>query len=88
MKHLSDSTLDLIDRASSKLGPLSDGLDKLVERVVPTVTASACGGTHCKTVCTNIICAHRLARVAFYASSQTNCNLQKYNCSVTVDCLC
>jgi len=54
MKHLTDSTLNIIDRASSKLGPLSSLLDKLVERVIPTTTAAACSGAYCGAVCDTV----------------------------------
>jgi hypothetical protein len=54
MKHLTDSTLSVIDRASSKLGPLSSLLDKLVERVIPTTTAAACSGAFCGAFCDTV----------------------------------
>lgn len=44
MKSVTDSTLRIIDHASSKLGPISSLLEKLLKRVVPTATASACIG--------------------------------------------
>ena len=88
MKTLTDSTLSAIERASSKLGPFSSLLDKIMERVLPTVTASACSGTHCATTCTNIICGHHMALVSFWSSSPAECRRGHHTCSFVVSCTC
>jgi len=86
MKNGPDSTLSVIDRASSKLGPISSLLDKIVERVVPTVTASACRGSYCFTACGGR-CGHFLAGTAYYSTAPRGCEQGIYTCSVS-GCLC
>jgi hypothetical protein len=84
MKHLTDSTLNIIDRASSKLGPLSSLLDKLVERVIPTTTAAACQGVPCGPLCdTHQACSgHVTYGHYYYARSSNDCINAHYFCSV------
>jgi hypothetical protein len=86
MQHLTDSTLSLIDRTTSKLGPFSSLLDKIVERVVPSVTASACAGSFCKTVC-GPRCAHGFAATSYYSTAPRGCEQGIYTCSVH-GCFC
>jgi len=82
MKHLTDSTLSAIDRASSKLGPLSSLLDKFVEKVVPTVTASACSGVFCGAFCdTTIQCNSQHLKYGHYYYSSL-----RYGCSSGITC--
>lgn len=83
MKHLTDSTLSVIDRATAKLGPLNALLDKLVERVIPTTTAAACSGVFCGLWCdTADECAGYLKFYGHYryATSTYNCNHGIYSC--------
>jgi hypothetical protein len=84
MKHLTDSTLSVIDRASSKLGPLNSLLDKLVERVIPTTTAAACQGVPCGSFCdTHQTCSgHLTYGHSYYATSSNACIVANYSCSV------
>lgn len=86
MQHLTDSTLNFIDRTTSKLGPLGSLLDKIVERVVPSVTASACGGSFCKTVC-GPRCGHGYASTSYYSTAPRGCEGGIYTCYVK-GCLC
>ena len=86
MKHLTDSTLSAIDRASAKLGLLSSLLDKFVERVVPTVTASACAGINCGSFCdTTIQCnsQHRTRGHTYYSTVFNGCRYGYYTCTIT-----
>lgn len=88
MNNLADSTLRVIDRASSKLGPLSALLDKLMEKVVPTTTAAACGGSRCEPLhCTNIRCGHFLAGYYYWSTAPRGCEQGIYTCKQTV-CIC
>lgn len=90
MKHLTESTLSVIDRASAKLGPLSSLLDKFVERVVPTTTASACFGIFCEAACdTGQRCNanHRTYGHYYYATSPSHCTQGKWSC-ITRFCGC
>lgn len=84
MKHLTDSALNLIDRASSKLGPLSTLLDAVVEKIVPTVTASACAGAVCAfTTCTNVHCSHFFVGTRYFSTAPHGCEFGIYTCSVS-----
>lgn len=88
MKHLTDSALNLIDRASSKLGLLSTLLDAVVEKIVPTATASACAGAVCVfTTCTDIHCGHLLVGYRYFSTAPHGCELGIYTCSVS-SCFC
>lgn len=87
MKTLTNSTLRTIDRAISKLGPLSFLLDKIVERVAPVATASACAGSFCKTTCTNVRCGHFLVGYSYYSTAPRGCEQGIYTCSVRF-CTC
>jgi hypothetical protein len=85
MKHLTDSTLNVIERASSKLGPLSSLLDKVVERVVPATTASACLGALCKTTCDTVQrcnAQHLTYGHKHYSNHVNGCLNKIYTCSV------
>lgn len=84
MKHLTNSTLSALDRASTKLGPLNSLLDKLVERVIPTATAAACQGVLCGSFCDTVqTCnsAHLTYGHRYYAISSNNCIVGNYSCS-------
>lgn len=88
MKNLSDSTLSVIDRASSKFGLLSTLLDKVVEKVVPITTASACAGSECVfTTCTSIRCGHFLAGFHYFSTAPRGCEQGIYTCRVS-SCFC
>jgi hypothetical protein len=85
MKHLTDSTLSAIEHARSKLGPLSSVLDKFVERMVPTVTASACSGVKCGSFCdTTIQCnsQHLTYGHTYYSTVFNGCRYGYYTCYV------
>ena len=88
MKNLTNSTFSAIDRASSKLGPLSSLLDKVVERVVPSVTASACPGSECVYItCTNIRCGHHMVGYYNYSTAPRGCENGIITCRVQA-CIC
>ncbi len=88
MKHLTDSTLNVIDHASNKLGPLSALLDKLVERVVPTTTAAACAGSRCVySTCTQNQCGHHWMGYLYYSTAPRGCQNGIYTCRV-MSCFC
>jgi len=80
MKNFTDSALSIVDRASSKLGPLSSLLDTFVERVVPNVSASACTGALCKETCSGVRCGHFLVGHRFYSINAAGCNNHFYTC--------
>ena len=88
MKHLTDSTLGAIDRASSKLGPLSTLLDRFVARVVPATTASACAGSECAyTTCTDVRCGNFLVGYFLYSTAPHGCQEGIITCRVA-SCFC
>jgi hypothetical protein len=85
MKHLTESTLSAVDRASAKLGPLSSLLDKFVERVVPTMTASACFGMFCESACDTVQrcnANHRTYGHNYYARSSSDCTNGNWSCII------
>ena len=84
MNNVSDFMLRVLDRASSKLGPISSLLDKLVERVVPAGTASACGGYLCRTYCGLKCGPDRWERFRWFAPSPSECS----HACVVQDCGC
>lgn len=87
MHTFTDSALSALDRLSSKPGPLNSLISRIAERIVPTVTAHACGGYLCKEGCTNNRCGHLMAYVKHYAVSVNACVHGNYNCQ-TVQCIC
>ena len=87
MKRLTDSTLSVIDHASPKLSPPSTLLDKLVEKVVPTVTAAACPGALCSEPCTNFRRSHFMVGYRYYSPNPAGCLGHFYTCKVTF-CAC
>lgn len=88
MKHWTDSTLSLIDRASTRLGPLDSLLDKLVEKVVPTTTAAACAGSECVySECTDIRCGHGMVGYHLYSTAPRGCEYGIITCRVQA-CFC
>lgn len=88
MNNLTNSTLNAIDRASAKLGPLSSLLDKIVERVVPTTTASACAGSECVyTECSNVRCGHGMVGYYLYSTAPHGCEQGIITCRVA-SCFC
>jgi hypothetical protein len=88
MNNLTDTTLSLIDRASTKLGPFSALLDKIVEKVVPTTTAAACAGSLCVyTTCTQNQCGHHWMGYYYYSTAPHGCQEGIYTCSV-MSCFC
>jgi len=88
MKTLTDSTLSLINRVCTKLGPLSFLLDKAVEKVAPTTTASACAGSECVyTECTDVRCGHHMVGYFLYSTAPRGCEQGIITCKVA-SCFC
>ncbi len=87
MQTLIDFTLRAIEYAITKSGHLNFLLDKIVARVALVAPASACGGSFCKTSCTNVRCGHFMVGYSYYSTAPRGCEQGIYTCSVRI-CTC
>ncbi len=86
---MNNSILSIIDHFTHKLGLVNSLVEKLVERIVPQQTASACGGVLCYAPCSNSTCDSYGAtlRTHYYAQNAGSCYYEQYICSFTTcDC--
>lgn len=67
-----NTVLSTVDHLVSRVRPLSSLLDRIVEKIVPSTTAAACGCTYlCYTECIAINGGHYIAK---YCSDEPSCD--------------
>lgn len=75
MDTLTDKLLSTIASQSRRFGVVNFVLDAVVSKILPQVTAAACGsGVICYYECQSTCAPSSNERFAFYAASQDDCN--------------
>lgn len=87
MNTFSNNLLSSVNRISTKFNPVMKLFDDLLEKVTPKITAQACSGYYCTTVCGSCCsnCSGDYKSITYARYTQlTNCNGS--NCYVNLGC--
>lgn len=88
MRNFTETAISGIDRLARKVGPLSQLLDTLIERVVPQTTGQACTGVPCYSQCGGP-CDRYGDKwyYLYYADTVYDCQIGNWTC-VDTSCSC
>ena len=87
MSTFSDAVIAKADYLTSKLGPVTSIIDKLVDRLVPHATAKACGGNVlCNSYCSGSCSGNRANLYSQWATDPQGCSYNPPWCESHCGC--